>query len=74
MESSATDATPASVTLQSEWCWLNLGSRDGPYKSSRGDDLILLRTFVKNQWVLLYVFIERLIVNYFIGGLLQSAT
>ncbi|KAG6370894.1 hypothetical protein JVT61DRAFT_10917 [Boletus reticuloceps] len=49
MESSATDATPTSVTLQSEWCWLHFGSRDGPYKSSRGDDLMLLRTFVKNK-------------------------
>ncbi|KAH0834674.1 hypothetical protein J3R83DRAFT_10189 [Lanmaoa asiatica] len=50
MESSTTDTTPASVTLQSEWCWLHLGPRGGPYKSSRGDDLMLLRTFVKNEW------------------------
>jgi len=28
---------------------LHLGPRDGPYKSSRGDDLMLLRTFVKNE-------------------------
>lgn len=48
-KSDTTDTTPASVTLQSEWCWLHLGRRDGPYKSSRGDDLMLLRTFVKNE-------------------------
>ncbi|KAG9311902.1 hypothetical protein JVU11DRAFT_8163 [Chiua virens] len=47
-EENATDAVPTSVTLQSEWCWLNLGPNDGPYKSSRGDDLMLLRTFSKN--------------------------
>ena len=49
----STDTTPASVTLQSERCWLRLGPRDGPYKSSRGDDLMLLRTFVKNECVML---------------------
>ncbi|KAF9237789.1 hypothetical protein BU15DRAFT_62984 [Melanogaster broomeanus] len=42
-------ATPTSVTLQSDRCWLPFTPQDGPYKSSRGDDLLLLRTFVKNE-------------------------
>ncbi|KAF9226203.1 hypothetical protein BS17DRAFT_533077 [Gyrodon lividus] len=46
---SASGSTPISVTLQSEWCWLPLNSQDGPYRSSRGNELLLLRTFVKNQ-------------------------
>jgi hypothetical protein len=33
----------ASTTLQSEICWLPF-DQDSPYKSSRGDDLMLLRT------------------------------
>lgn len=49
MTASGSTNTPISVTLQSEWCWLHLGPRDGPYKSSRGDNLMLLRTFVKNE-------------------------
>ncbi|KAF8839575.1 hypothetical protein BDN67DRAFT_969778 [Paxillus ammoniavirescens] len=49
LASSPSDSTPTSVTLQSEWCWLSFSSLDGPYKSSRGDDLMLLRTFVKNK-------------------------
>jgi hypothetical protein len=34
----------ASTTFQSEMCWLPFLDQDGPYKSSRGDDLMLLRT------------------------------
>lgn len=33
-----------STTFQSEMCWLPFLDQDGPYKSSRGDDLMLLRT------------------------------
>jgi hypothetical protein len=49
--SSTPDVTspPTSVTLQSNMCWLHIRPRDGPYKSSRGDDLMLLRTFVKSE-------------------------
>ncbi|KAG1837283.1 hypothetical protein DFJ58DRAFT_816293 [Suillus subalutaceus] len=34
----------ASTTFQSEICWLPFVDQDGPYKSARGDDLMLLRT------------------------------
>ncbi|KAG1890534.1 uncharacterized protein F5891DRAFT_121619 [Suillus fuscotomentosus] len=33
-----------STTFQSEMCWLPFLDQDGPYRSSRGDNLILLRT------------------------------
>ncbi|KAH7882281.1 hypothetical protein F5I97DRAFT_1909083 [Phlebopus sp. FC_14] len=48
-DSDTQDSMSSSVSLQSEQCWLPLGSQDGPYKSSRGHDLLLLRTFVKNE-------------------------
>lgn len=34
----------ASTTFQSDICWLPFLDQDAPYKSSRGDDLMLLRT------------------------------
>ncbi|KAG0698060.1 hypothetical protein DFH29DRAFT_123153 [Suillus ampliporus] len=42
--SGANDPPAASTTFQSEMCWLPFLDQDGPYKSSRGDDLMLLRT------------------------------
>lgn len=38
------DPPAASTTFQSDMCWLPFLDQDGPYKSSHGDDLILLRT------------------------------
>ncbi|OAX33036.1 hypothetical protein K503DRAFT_860017 [Rhizopogon vinicolor AM-OR11-026] len=38
------DPPAASTTFQSDMCWLPFLDQDGPYKSSRGDDLMLLRT------------------------------
>ncbi|KAG1731653.1 uncharacterized protein EDB91DRAFT_1153939 [Suillus paluster] len=42
--SGVNDLPTASTTFQSEMCWLPFLDQDGPYKSSRGDDLMLLRT------------------------------
>lgn len=69
MESGTTDTVPASVTLQSEWCWLYIGQRGGPYKSSQGDDLMLLRTFIKNEWAHV---LSCLIMNILTGGYFQA--
>ena len=38
------DPPAASTTFQSDMCWLPFLGQDGPYKSSHGDDLMLLRT------------------------------
>ncbi|KIM69511.1 hypothetical protein SCLCIDRAFT_19378 [Scleroderma citrinum Foug A] len=37
-----------SASLQSEWCWLPITEQDGPYLSSRGDNLLLLHTYAQN--------------------------
>jgi len=47
------DPCAASTTLQSDLCWLPFLDQDGPYKSSRGDDLMLLRTKCNDGYDLL---------------------
>ncbi|KAG8216317.1 hypothetical protein J3R82DRAFT_6384 [Butyriboletus roseoflavus] len=69
MESGKIDTAPAAVTLQSEWCWLYIGQRGGPYKSSRGDDLMLLRTSIKNEWAHV---LSCLIMSTLTGGYFQA--
>lgn len=44
MDSGENDPPAASTVFQSDMCWLPFLDQDGPYKSSRGDDLMLLRT------------------------------
>ncbi|KAL4078182.1 hypothetical protein V8B97DRAFT_2073630 [Scleroderma yunnanense] len=46
VSTSVPPTVPAS--LQSEWCWLPITEKDGPYLSSRGDNLLLLHTYAHN--------------------------